>query len=165
MAKSLLILMLVTTQLAAAGRGSVYLCIDGSGEYCCLDAGPESCDCCRHVQQQQPDACCEACEHEHPGSPSQHESNEKPQPCDGSLVAGDSCGCTHIPVVQSSAESRSAVRPSLSTNIEMSVQLMAVSATLSCVGDAIARPPLRWADPPAVPNFAQTVLSTVVIRC
>jgi len=165
MAKSLLILMLVMTQLAAAGRGSVYLCIGDDGNYCCLDAGPESCKCCHDEQKQQHDACCEVCDEEHPGRPSQHQGDDEPQPCDGVLVAADSCGCTHIPVVMSSDESRNAVRSTLSVDVERSFSLMALPRALGSAGDAIAHPLSRWADPPAVPDIALTVLSTVVIRC
>src|SRR4051794_24443092 len=150
MAKPLLILLLVTTQLAAAGRGSVYLCIGNDGGDCCLYAGPDSCSCCRKEEEAQHVAYCNTCEHEHSGPLSRHHGNEKGQPGDGTLVAADSCDCTHIPVVISSAESRSAVRPSLSTNIAISIQLMALSALLGFDGGALAHPPMRWADPPAI---------------
>ncbi|MFO1096500.1 MAG: hypothetical protein U0992_24810 [Planctomycetaceae bacterium] len=164
MAKLLLILVLVTTQLAAAGSRSVYLCFDGDGEYCCLDAGPDSCNCCRDEQESPHDACCEACEQEHSGSPSRHHDDNRRQACDGFLSAADSCGCTHIAVVMSSDRSI-AIRSPVSSDAETSLSLVALPPMLSCIGDAMARPLLRWADPPAVPDFAQTVLSTVVIRC
>jgi hypothetical protein len=46
MVKSFLILMLMTTQLLAGSRESLYVCIRGDGSFCCLDVGENDCAHC-----------------------------------------------------------------------------------------------------------------------
>src|SRR5262249_41923595 len=47
MAKNLLSLLLVMTQLLSWSTQAVYLCVDSDGSIC-LDGGPDACDCCHH---------------------------------------------------------------------------------------------------------------------
>jgi hypothetical protein len=168
MAKSLLILMLMTTQLLAGSGGSLYLCVSNDGSYCCIDTGPASCTCC-HDHEKIPDvACCSdpACEDESAASSCEHHQDEAPQPRQIDLLVGDPCGCTHVPVMISSDQPTTVARSSITAEAErLSLQIAFLSAP--CVGIEVAAPapPLRWSGPPAVADFALTVISTVVIRC
>lgn len=168
MAKSLLILMLMTTQLLAGGGGSVYLCISNDGTCCCIDAGPASCTCCHEQETIQHDTCCaepgcevaseSCCEFHEEGSPSSNHYG---------VVAVDSCGCTHIPVMVSSDQPTTVTRSSMTTDAERISLLVALPLSLGS-GFEISAPSLhfRWNGPPTtVPDFALTVISTVVIRC
>jgi len=78
MAKSLLILMLMTTQLLAGSGGSVYLCISNDGSYCCFDTGPESCMCCHEEQEEiVHDPCCGGCQEDGNQTPCGHHEEEQ----------------------------------------------------------------------------------------
>jgi len=157
MAQSLLILMLVTTQLLAGNSGTVYLCVSNDGSYCCIDTGSTSCECCHDEQEAAHDACCSdpACGDEAPPFRQQ------------GLLAGDPCGCTHIPVLISADQPATVVRPSNRTESERLALLVAWLPSLflgSQVG-VLTSLPTRWSGPPAAPDFALTVISTVVLRC
>lgn len=166
MAKSLLILMLMTTQLLAGSGGSVYVCISNDGSYCCFDAGPESCMCCQDERETVHESRCGGCEEDGNKAPcGRHEEGQPTCPDDDILVAGDPCGCTHIPVVMPSDQPTNVARSSNSVDGERLISLIALLPTLAFDHHAVAHLPLRLADPPAVPNFALTVVSTVVIRC
>ncbi|ODA29090.1 hypothetical protein [Planctopirus hydrillae] len=165
MAKSLLILMLMTTQLLAGSGGSVYLCICNDGSCTCFDAGPDLCTCCHDEHKEGVRHCCGGCEKDGDRAPCSHHDEEQPVCPDDIFVAGDPCGCTHIPVVMSSDQPTNVVRPSRSVEGERLFSLIALLPMLAFDHYAVAHPPLRWADPPVVPDFALTVVSTVVIRC
>lgn len=164
MAKSLLILMLVATQLLAGSGGSLYLCISGDGSYCCLDSGPGSCTCC-HEQDDDPQACASDC---HEVTCSCHDRHETPaEPT--VEIAKEGCGCIHIPLIVSAEQPTRVVRTATTTDAERLTQLIASPPSLD-IGRAIsvASPSASWGGPPAVPQFALialTVVSTIVIRC
>jgi len=65
----------------------------------------------------------------------------------------------------SSDQPTNVVRSSNSVDGERLISLIALLPTLAFDRHAVAHPPLRWTDPPAVLDFALTVVSTVVIRC
>ena len=166
MARSLLILMLMTTQLLAGSSGSVYLCISNDGSYCCFDTGPDSCTCCHDEQKEVVrHTCCGGCEKDGDHALWSHHEEGQPVCLDDIFVAGDPCGCTHIPVVMSSDQPTNVVRSSSSVDGERLISLIAVLPTLVFDHHVTAHPPLRRADPPELPDFALTVVSTVVIRC
>ena len=87
MARSLLALALVAAQIQSWSGASLYLCLRGDGGVCCIDAGPDSCDCCRHEDEH--DEC--AGHDKHP-TPSSH---------DAERLAVMPCECTHVMLVQS----------------------------------------------------------------
>lgn len=167
MAKSLLILMLMATQLLAGTCGLLHLCISDDGTYCCIDAGPESCTCCQKHSEAVPEACCD--EHAVDAVSEtccEHCEEESTEPDTQTSVAGDPCGCTHIPLMVSSSQPTTIVRSTISESVERYTLLVAWLPSL--VGsDAVdgPSPHLRWFGPPVVPDFALTVISTVVIRC
>jgi len=161
MAKSLLILMLVATQLLAGSGGSLYLCISGDGSFCCLDSGPGSCTCC-HEQDDDPPACASDCDEV---TCRCHDRRETP--ADPTVeIANEGCGCIHIPLIVSAAQPTRVVRARTPTDAERLRQLMASLPSIDVAHTAIvASPPASWGGPPAVPQFALTVVSTAVIRC
>ncbi|WP_437186511.1 hypothetical protein SH668x_003665 [Planctomicrobium sp. SH668] len=169
MAKSLLILMLMTTQLLAGSGGSVYLCISNDGEYCCLDTGPRSCTCCQeHQQEAAHETCCsDAGCTEGIAEPScGHHDETSPCPEQNRVVKDDACGCTHIPVAASAGHPTTVTRPTVTVDSERLALLVAWLPTwLSGTDAASFLPHFRWTGPPAVPDFTLTVISTVVIRC
>lgn len=166
MAKSLLILMLMAMQVLAGTCGSLHLCISNDGSYCCIDAGPESCTCCHKHGEAAHNACCDepACEAV-PEKCCEHCDEESTEPDAQCIVAGDPCACTHIPLIVSSSQPTTIARSTINESIERCSLLIAWLPSL--VGsDAVAPlPHLRWFEPPVVPDFALTVISTVVIRC
>lgn len=169
MAKSLLILMLMTTQLLAGSGGSVYLCISNDGEYCCLDTGPESCTCCEeHQHKAAHETCCSeaGCSGKNAEPECDHRNGSSPPSDQPLVVLDDGCGCTHFPVAVSAAQATSAARSTFTVDIERLVLFVAWLPTRFSGADAaVFSPQFRWRRPPTVPNFALTVMSTVVIRC
>lgn len=168
MAKLLIILMLMTTQLLAGTCRSMHLCISNDGSYCCIDAGPDSCTCCQKHSEGVPEACCD----EHAGDEvsekcGEHCEEEITEPDAQSSVAGDPCGCTHIPLMGSSSHPTiTPARTTINESIERCSLLVAWLPALFARDAAVAPSPhLRWFDPPVVPDFSLTVISTVVIRC
>jgi hypothetical protein len=162
MARSLLILMLMTTQLLAGSGASVYLCIGSGGSYC-LDAGPDSCTCCHEEHGNTGDGC----KHEHGDSACNHH-DQDPQPIqlgtDG-LTAVDQCGCTHIPVMLSSDLPTSTARTSVTLDVERLASLVALPLECRVNEWLVDQPAFHRSDPPPVATFTLTVVSTVVIRC
>ena len=167
MARSLLILMLMATQLLSGSCRSLNLCISNDGAFCCIDGGPESCTCCQKHNERLPESCCDehardavsdtCCEH------SEEESTEAD--AQGS-VAGSPCGCTHIPLMVSSSQPTTIARSALNEFVERNSLFVAWLPSLAA-SDAVNATSLhmRWFEPPVVPDFALTVISTVVIRC
>ena len=156
--KSLLALMLTVTQLLA-GAGDIYLCISRDGAFCCLDAGPEGCECCRpdaevEVSEQDCSRDC-GCGHHHRAQ----------LPADGIFLSEEPCDCTHILI--SSEQPSVVVRTSDVVENERIRDLLAWSPKL--VGNpelnaAADRPPIRYG-PAGIVDDHLALLATVVIRC
>ena len=171
MAKPLLILMLVATQLLAGSGGSVHLCVKGDGSYCCIDADPASCTCCRN-QEEPRNSCGDlglvelgkgctsgCCGPQRPPEPAEEERPE--------ALSGGTCSCTHVPLVVSSEPQSTPVRSEATASDEQSA-VPAVWLAASLVRNAFIAPspPLDWWSRQAeIPCYALTVVSTVVIRC
>lgn len=168
MAKSLLILMLMTTQLLAGSTGPVYICIKNNGEYCCLDTSPKFCTCCQeHRQEAAHETCCadSGCAGEIVELPCGHHDQTLPS-SDLIVEMDDACGCTHIPVAVSPDQATTATRTAFSAEIErLALHVVWLPTWLSGTDTASFLPHFRWNGPPTVPDFALTVLSTAVIRC
>lgn len=168
MFKSLLMLMLMTTQLLAGSGGSLYLCVSNDGYYCCIDTGPASCTCCHEQEEIPHDICCSdpACEEESAASCYERHEDEAPEPQLG-LLAADPCGCTHIPVTLSADQPTTVARFSITTESERLALLLAWLPSLHVDDEVVplTSPHFRRSDPSAGPAFALTVISTVVIRC
>lgn len=164
MAKSLLILMLMTTQLLSGTCGSLHLCISSDGSFCCIDAGPESCTCCHGhddasheacLEEAESEDCCEHCEQLAIQSDAQ------------GLVATDGCGCVHIPLMVTSSQPTTVARDTTRESVERYFLLVALlPSLLNGSGQYVAFSPHHsWFEPSVVPDFALIVISTVVIRC
>lgn len=166
MAKSLLILMLVMTQLLTGSGGSLYLCIKNDGSGFCFDTDIASCTCCHNhkVNQQNP---CVTCGCEKAESCCKDDDNEASTSAHHGLLAAESCGCTHIPVMVSSEQPTTVARSSVTTESDRLTLLLAWLPSLRSIdGFVVSASPYRhWSGPPAVPDFALTVVATTVIRC
>ncbi len=169
MIKCLLTLMLVTAQLLAGNSGSLYLCIREDGSYCCLDTGPVCCTCCHDHKALPQEVCCadSVCDEESVSFSHKHHEDDASPPRQFDRLAGDSCGCTHIPVTVSADQPTTVIRLSITTESERLALLLAWLPSLHPVSEpvAVTSPHLRRSDPSAAPDFALTVISTVVTRC
>lgn len=164
LAKSFLILMVLTTQLLAGGGDPLYLCLGNDGSYCCIHSGLASCTCCQQEERRDEHddlCCCDAAE-----------------PCDGhdgqhavpslrrlEFADGEACGCTHV--LLSAGQAPSVTRTSATTDADRLLHPIALPAISETVGEPIAQ---LWTfghsvGPRAAPNLALTILSTVALRC
>lgn len=158
MVKSLLILMLVATQLVSGSGGSVYLCVKSDGTYCCLDSGPASCNCCQDelpetlADSDCGDAACQC-----------HDRDGVQQSV---AIEDDGCGCTHIPLIVVVEQPARIVRTAMATDVERLALLVAWSPAFYFGDDVpVSWPPNTGGQPTGIPDFALTIISTVVIRC
>lgn len=164
MARLLLILMLVTTQLLSGSGGSVYLCVRNDGTCCCIDSGPASCTCCDKEDQHEgyADGCCV---HEAGSCDGRHHDNQMPESDQSPLLAGDPFGCTHLLI---SSELPTCVsRISAANDFQRIAQLAALVPSLTIWNefDASSLANARPDRPPSFHDFILIVVSTVVIRC
>lgn len=160
MAKSLLSLLLMLTQLLSWSMSSVYLCVDSHGAVC-LDGGAESCDCCQHECHQDHDGLCshDVCheQHEH-GVPAG--SSDSPA---GWTPADADCDCSHIQIV--SQQQPTSVQATVSIDVAhqdfVTPFADGLSATYSALGQIEpADSPLR-----AASSFALIERASVCLRC
>lgn len=172
MARMLLSLLLLTTQLLAGVCGSLHLCIGDDGSFCGIDAGPKSCHCGHRDDQPSSESGCHpqlsdvlakpCCEH-HDGP---HPQNESTDLAVCISIPADSCACTHIPLVLSSEKSTTVLRSPLNESLERSSLLAAWLPVLLLDDDRSPGGSIRQRLEPAErPDFSLTVISTVVIRC
>ncbi|HEY1065505.1 MAG TPA: hypothetical protein VGE52_05330 [Pirellulales bacterium] len=141
----LLILFVLPAQLLAGSGRDVYLCICQNGSCVCLDAGVESCGCCRPAEVE-PDVGCSCCDHCNATPPATH---------------AEDCGCEHLLVAAESPSIRRAAADADSAPAVIVAYLPAIDLDLR----GLHRSPVernRFESPPA---FFPTVLSTVVLRC
>jgi len=120
MAKSLLSLALIVTQLLSWSASPLYLCLGSDGSVC-VDHGPDGCECCKHSHSD--DECvgsraCKDHDHNNPGERGGHQED---------LAAGDPCDCTHIQILQT--QSPTLIPSSNSPDVE---HLIVILATIPC---------------------------------
>jgi len=165
MAKSLLILLLLTTQLLAGSRGAVYVCLDSDGSICCLDSGPESCACCKVEEPRcaQSDGECS------------HHSAAEAEPRKGSLVTiaedqatcvSGPCECSHVLIaaaVNSAACSTASCETERLARLLDSIQIVAESSSFDIPATPIL--PANWGVPEPLPSPTLSMIATVVLRC
>lgn len=162
--KLLLVLMLTATQLLAGSGDGLYLCVSNDGLCYCVDSGPESCTCCQHdkMHESSDEGCCccrsvETCSCPHDANP--------PQSAAMALLAGDTCGCTHILIAVE--QPTSVTRMSVMSDAGRLTQLVAQLPIGVFWNETVTTPSLkpRWIRPPEIADFALIVVSTAVIRC
>lgn len=167
MAKSLLVLMLMATQLLAGSGGSLYVCISHDGSFCGLDSGPESCKCAGDHDHQPSDGCRDShCHHKSEicDEVDGHENDEAFSPLE--FLDRDGCGCTHIPLMLSSDRPIRFVRTSLMTQSEPLGFVVALLPFWNCASPSEALlANCRWNGPPVVCDFTLMAISTIIIRC
>jgi hypothetical protein len=177
MAKSFLILMLVTIQLLAGNGGSVSVCIKGDGSFCCFDQGSSDCSRCdmpvvQIVEVPEADVpkersgchcCCDeietTCE---PDSSSRVEKVVETTP----EASENPCGCTQIVLTHDQA-STYVGRTLLAT--DASYLIRTAFEVPALFGNDAAIEARQWAfqrfKPPPISSQAITVLSCVLIQC
>lgn len=164
MARPILILMLMMTQLLSGTGVSVYLCIGCDGSFG-IHAGSDSCPPCQSDSTNSCHSCRDSAPEHHQSSCARHGS-ERPTPDTGNeFVAEASCGCTHIPVVVSSDQPSRAVRTSVTVDVEQFRSLVALPTFIGSDWHVLSRALLDDYPASAVADFFLTVVSTVVIRC
>lgn len=165
MSKSLLILMLMTTQLLTGGGVSGYICISSNGSFG-FHFGSSSCTSCQ--------VACEADGKSRGDSNSQqscssscgkHRVDRLKKVTIGTQGVARSCDCTHIPVTIESEQSTRVARKSVTADYEELASLVALLPTIGNCCQAISQTTFHSIGIPVVPNFSLTVISTVVIRC
>lgn len=159
MAKPLLILALVATQLVSWSSPALYLCVCGNGSVC-VDAGPSICTCCEESDEAagRERACACACH----GDVQVCESGEFDDP---RQVVSDVCRCRHIQISLEQAPTVSVL--SVSTVVERLASLMALLPyDLSPVQEvqALFDQRTRIGQSP-VPSPLLIALASVVLQC
>ena len=171
MAKSLLILAVLTTQLLGGSSGSVYLCISRDGSFR-IDTGPVSCVCSHYEEEHHPhfDRCCSKSTKPCGDQPGALAAVGEVKPAlpdlhGPSLLAGGDCVCTHIPLLieQSPAVTRVCATRDVERLAPLVVfpQVTVADQKLVAVSSAVTGWRVRVAARPT----ALTVVSTVVFRC
>lgn len=161
MIRSLLVLLLVATQLLAGSGGSVYLCIGRDGT-ACLDAGPESCTGC-HDHDETADSVCAgascmpSCGHHH------HEQSSPP--AEDQRAAADPCGCTHIPLMVAASQPTTRSRGSIATETERFCPAIEWAPSVAVIEAIAPARILPHSGPPEALDFGLIVVATVVSRC
>jgi len=165
MAKSLLILMLVTTQLLAGSGDSVYLCIGNDGSY----SIHAECDSCT-PSQVTCETGCHSCNDSSLGQQGRspcgnHPGDRAVSQIGDPLVMAGACDCTHIPLVMASDQPTRTTRNSIAVDFEWLSSLLAQAPTIDIAYQSVLQLTFRCYDTSTVPDFTLTVVSTVVIRC
>lgn len=161
MAKSLLVLMLVTTQLLAGSGDSVYLCIGNDGSY----SIHSECDSCTPSQI----TCgigCHSCNNASPGQKERlHPGERSVSPTGDPPVLAGLCDCTHLPIVMASDLPTMVTRNSITVDLECLSFLFTQAPTINVARRSALQLTFCWLDTSTIPDFTLTVVSTVVIRC
>lgn len=178
MARAILTLTLMATQLLSVSGDAVYLCVRADGSTCCVDAGPESCTCCHAPDASaDSDACTELDCAAH-GSDHDHDDGLAVTCCDDHEVpvsqfpafAGvldDACDCTHIPLAVANDQPTVSSRQGGIAVLDFHVFCLA--PVVGREREIVALPQIRagqrrLGESPPI-DFALTVISTIVIRC
>lgn len=165
MIKSLLILMLMTTQLLAGSGVSVYLCIGSDGSYR-IDAGRDSCTSCKVTCGAGCNPCSDDSAGQHDGLPCGTHGNDRLlQQAIETLAVEESCDCTHIPIMTSSDQPTRAARTSITVDLERFSSLVAQAPGIGLAYLPVPQSSFHCCDTSTVPDFTLTVVSTVIIRC
>jgi len=169
MIRSLLAVALAAAQLLSWSGGTLFVCLDGDGSYCCMDAGPDSCECCHEDDDrgvEPADAVClassDTCRDDH--------GHEHELPCSrdaAGISNGDPCSCTHVLLSLGSPPAVSRWVSAAADAQRLSSRLVSVDGTTSFNDDApIPVTTVRTRNGSCSANsFPLAVLSTVVLRC
>lgn len=165
MSKSLLILMLMTTQLLTGGGVSGYICISSNGAFG-FHFGSSSCTSCQvacevdgksrgdcNAQQ----SCSSSC--------SNHRIDRLNKVTIGTLGVAKSCDCTHIPVTIESEPPTRVARNLTTADYNQLASLVALLPTIGNCCQATSQTPFHSVGTAVAPDFSLAVISTVVIRC
>lgn len=176
MFKFSLILMLVAVQLLSGSSRAVYVCVSSDGNFCCLDAGPQSCSCRHDIEISS------ACNHEGCSA----KSNQGAADCQHGRSSGDSgcCGQSEDYADLSGSNLSGSVGASPCSHELMALGTVATVVRTSLI-DAISGwmilpdrladvrlrdlmnhdASVRWRNPPPRTDARLMALSTFVIRC
>lgn len=165
MAKSLLILMLVTAQFLSGSGGSFCLCISGDGSFC-IDAGAGACSSCKVICGSGCNTTCDASTKSGDASRCRtHENDRSMRLTLETPTAEGSCDCTHIPVMVPSSPPTRVGRSSVSVDFERLSLLVAQVTVVDVAYVQVPPSSIHCCEVSAIPNFTLTVISKVNIRC
>ena len=167
MFRSLIIVTLMSTQLLAGSAGTAFLCVCNDGSSVCVCPGPDACTCCRESCERSPENCLDSTSREAESDHCCGNCADDPVQSDV-FFAVDSvpCGCTYIPLMVESVQPTTMTRSAIMETVERYSLIVSLLPTSVGSDEVDMRPPhWHWLQPPAVPNFSLTVISTVVIRC
>ncbi len=165
MSKSLLILMLVTTQLLTGGGVSGYICISSNGSFG-FHFGSSSCTSCQVACEAHGKSCDDSnAQQSCNSSCGKHRIEQLNKVTIGTLGVAKSCDCTHIPVTIESEQPTRVARNLTTADYKFLASLVALLPTIGNCCQAISQTPFRSIGTSVAPDFSLTVISTVVIRC
>lgn len=157
MLRSFVALALVAAQLHSWSGSSLYLCLNSDSGFCCIDAGPDSCDCCHRED----DACnlegdsCREHQHEHE-SPAEQEHGWSTPPCD----------CVHLLILGERAPVVSRASSRQATSVDGATRWFAANAiALGTRAGEDLRPNQYDTSPLVIPVPSSAVLRCAVLRC
>lgn len=164
MPKSLLVLMLMVTQLLMGSGVSLYLCIRGDGSYH-IDAGAESCDSCQ-ISPETDGSCGTSRAEQKCGSAcDKHKQNNGRENIVEVEGPNAPCDCTHVPLLVASEQLAQPARNVLPGDFEQMVSLAALPPTLGAVCPIAQHQKACFLNNLALTDFSLAAISTVVIRC
>jgi len=162
MIRSLLILMLIATQLLTGSRVSAYLCVSNDG-LCRIDSGSASCTSCR-----------DACNATRQSSELFAACRDEVQQCTSHREAASrgvqnqitkSCGCFHVPILVASEQPAHSLQGRAVVDVELQLSTIA-PAVVSPTGCAsVLQSRVTSSDTSAAVAYSLIVVSTVVMRC
>lgn len=166
MLKTLLSLVLATTQLLLGSGSTLYLCLCENGFHC-VDFGPASCTCChsRAEQEEHVDHCgCSESAVKCDGGRAEHSKSDNDNIV-SQIVPNDSCGCTHFQITNEQPTNN--VRASSATDLERHFQFAAVLPYFLTndrpFGDRFD--PVGSRGSPIIPSQTLIFLSSIVMLC
>ena len=165
MAKSLLILMLVTTHLLAGNGNSFYLCIGNDGSYS-IHAESDTHTSRKVAPKVDCHSCCDSSLKEQCSAPGGKRPVNGLMPlADDCPTFSESCGCTHIPIVMASDQPTRSGRNSIAMDFEQLHSLVVRAPSIDVARQSLFRISLHSYDSSMIPDLILTVISTVVICC
>ena len=165
MVKSLLILVLVSTQLLARDGIVAYLCVSNDGAYS-IHFGAEVCPPCDEVNKSDSSSCEQTADKDKCNSHqcSSHGSGRSAQHSTSSIVSHDACDCTHLPVGLALHQPRGLYRYSAMGDAQRVLGLVISLPPRSLTLNSERQLSCLLSGNKAIESLTLTVLSTVVIR-
>lgn len=179
MARVLLGIMLMTSQILTGFWGGSTLCLRSDGTVCCIHEVTNPCNCCDHDHGDDEVPCsddhgthfhpvCQIAGNDEPEHHDDHEREAIPDdslPAASPLAATPPCGCRHLPLLPGSAAAsqNSASRTSSSSRQSRSAIPHVHSSLLTRCNDTVVECMLSQS--PDCQTVGLTLVSSTVLRC